>query len=155
MRLLVEVTSTLYFYRSQASHADSKSTRMWGLLLFPATQVLHKLGQALGNALLAAATLEKLTSLFLVLFDSVTSVGYTKLRSPVQNASAPTPGMLAHQSRTSSKFCTSSPPALVFGEAQERLLRRLAHRMVYIAGKINPLVSTISRNHVIECSACR
>ena len=63
--------------------------------------------------------------------------------------------MLGHQSPTSSKFCTSSPPALVFGEAQERLLRRLAHGMVSIAGKINPLVSIISRKHIMECSACR
>ena len=98
--LLVEVTSTLYFYGSQGSHADGKSTSMWGLHYFQRLKYCRKSSQqALCNALLAAASLEKLTSLFLVLFPSVILVGYTKLRSPAHNASAPYLGCLATNRR--------------------------------------------------------
>ena len=125
------------------SHADGKSTSMWGLRLFPATQELQKSQQALCNTLLAAASLEKLTSLFLVLFPSVFSVAYRKLRSPAQHVSVRTPGMLGHQSPTS---CTSGQHAQIFAEAQECLLRRLAQRMTYIAEKTDLLAHTIFGN---------
>ena len=50
---------------------------------------------------------------------------------------------------------TSISYAQVFGEAQERLLRILAHRMLYIAEKVDLLAHTISRRHILEGSACQ
>lgn len=155
VRLLVEVTLVLYSCGSQASYADCDSTSLWSLRSFTGTRVFQGLEQALGNASVATASLEKLTALFLVLFATIISVGYSNRGCPSGDPSASTVGLPVYQSQISTDCCTSSPPAHVFSEAQKHLLRILAHHMVYIAERINLLEPKVPRKRIVEGSACR
>lgn len=147
VRLLVELTSFLYSYGSKASYADCDSTSLWSLRSFSGARVLQQLEPALGPTALAAASDEKLRALFLVLFATIIAVGYSKQRGPSGDLDASSP--------TLNESCTSGPSVQVFSEAQEHLLRILAHHMVYIAERIELLERSISRKRIIEGSACR
>ena len=155
VKLLVELTSFLYSYGSKASYADCDSTSLWSLRSFSGARVLQQLESALGTASLVAAagSHEKLRALFLVLFATIIAVGYSKQRGPSGGASSF--GLPVFQSPTLHESCTSGPSVQVFLEAQEHLLRILAHHMVYIAERLGILEKTISRKHIIEGAACR
>lgn len=155
VRLLVKLTSFLYSSGSQASYADCDSTTLWSLRSLVGTRVLQDLVSALCNTSLAAALLEKLTALFLVLFATIIAVGYTEPRRPSGDLDASTWGLPAHQSPTSTGSCTSGLSAKSFSEAKEHLLCILAHHLVYIAERINLLDPNVSRKHIVEGSACR
>ena len=154
-RLLVKLTSILYSYGSQASYANCDSTSLWSLCSFAGTKVLRELELALGNASLAAASREKLTSLFLVLFTTIIAVGYSKPQSPSGDQAASRYGLPIHRSPTSTESRISGPSVQVFPEAQKHLLRILAHHMVYIAERIDLLDTNVSRKRIIEETACR
>lgn len=155
LKLLVKLTSFLYSSGGQASYADCDSSTLWSLRSFAGTRVLQDLVLALCNASLAAALLEKLTALFLVLFATIIAVGYTEPRRPSGDLDASTWGLPAHQLPTSTGSCTSGPSAESFSEAKKHLLCILAHHLVYIADRLNLLKPNVSRKHIIEGSACR
>lgn len=155
VRLLLELTSFLYSYGTKASYADCDWTSLWSLRSFSGTRVLQELEPALGPTSLAAASVEKLTALFLVLFATIIAVGYSKQRGPSRDLDASTSGLPVYQSPTSTDSYDSSPSAQVFSEAQEQLLRILALHMVYIAERIDLLGEEISRKRIIEGSASR
>ena len=155
VRLLVKLTSLLYSSGSQASYADCDSTTLWSLRSFAGTRVLQDLVLALCNTSLAAALLEKLTALFLVLFATIIAVGYTEPRRPSGELNASARGLPAHQLPTSTGSCTSGRSAESFSEVKKHLLCILAHHLVYIAERINLLEPNASRKRIIEGSACR
>lgn len=155
VRLLVKLTSLLYSREGQASYAGCDSTSLWSLRSFAGTRVLQELEPALGTPSLSIALLEKLTALFLVLFATIIAVGYSKPRRPSGDLDASTFGLPVYQSPISTESCTSDGSAQAFSEAQEHLLRILAHHMVYIAERINLLEPKVSRKRIIEGSACR
>lgn len=155
LRLLVEPTSFLYSNGSQASYADCDWTSLWSVRSFVGTRVLQELETALGNASLAAASLEKLTALFLVQFATIIAVGYSNSRGSSGDHAASTSVLPACQLTTSSEPCTSVPSAQVFSEAQTQLLRILAHHMVYIAERISLFEPNVSRKRIIQGSVCR
>lgn len=155
LRLLIELTSFRYSHGSKASYADYDSTSLWSLRSFAGTRVLQELELALGNASLNAASLEKLTTLFLVLFATIIAAGYSNPRCPSGDMGASTFRLPVYQSPTSSEPCASGPSAQVFSEARKHLRRILAHHMVYIAERINLLETQVSRKRIIEGSACQ
>lgn len=155
VRLLVELTSILYSHGSQGSYAACDATSLWNLCSLVGTRVLQGLESALGNASLAAASLEKLKALFLVQFATIIAVGYWQPRSPLGDPGVSTSALPAHQPPTSAESCTPGPSAQVLSEAQDNLLRILTHHMVYIAERINLLDPTVSRKRIIEDSARR
>ena len=131
--LLVRLTSFLYCHESQASYPNCDLTSLWSLRSFAGTRVLQELESALGKPSLAAALLEKLTALFVILFATIIAVGYSNPRRSSGDLSASTPGLPGCQS------------AQVFSEAQKHLVRILAHHMVYIADRIDLLAPKISK----------
>ena len=155
VRLLVELTSILYSHGSRGTYAACDSTSLWNLCSFVGARVLQGLESALGNASLAAASLEKLKALFLVQFATIIAVGYWKPRSPLGDPGVSTSALPAHQPPASAESCTPGPSAQVLSEAQGNLLRILTHHMVYIAERINLLDPTVSRKRIIEDSARR
>ena len=155
VKLLVKLTSYLYSCEGQASYADCDSTSLWSLRSFVGTRVLQELEPALGNSSLAAALLEKLTALFLILFATIIAVGYSEPRSPSGDLGASVSGLPFYQSPASTESCTSDQSAQVYSETQKHLLRILAHHMVYIAERIDLLEPNVSRKRIIEGAACR
>lgn len=155
VKLLVRLTSLLYSSGILASHTDYDATTLWSLRSFVGTRVLQDLVLALCNTTLAAAFLEKLTALFLVLFATIIAVGYSEPRRPSGGLGASTCGSPVHQSPTSTESCIPGLSAESFSEAKTHLLCILAHHMVYIAERINLLEPNVSRKHIIEGSACR
>ncbi len=155
VRLLVKLTSLLYSREGQASYTSCDLTSLWSLRSFVGTRVLQELEPALGTPSLSIALFEKLTALFLVLFATIIAVGYSKPRSPSGDLGASTSGLPVYQSPILTESCTANVSAQAFSEAQEHLLRILAHHMVYIAERINLLEPNVSRKRIIEGSACQ
>ena len=153
VKLLVQLTTFLYSCASEASYADCDLTSTWNLCSSVGSRVLQELEPALSNASLAAASLERLTALFAVQFATIIAVGYWKPRSPSGDLGAST--FVLCQSPTPAESCNSESLTHVFSEAQEDLLRILAHHMVYIAERINLLEPKVSRKRIIEGSASR
>ena len=154
VRLLVKLTSYLYSCEGRASYADCDSS-LRSLRSFVGTRVLQELEPALGNSSLAAALLEKLTALFLILFATIIAVGYSEPQSPAGHLGSSVSGLPVYQSPALNESCTSDRLAQVYSETQEHLLRILAHQMVYIAERIDLLAPNVSRKRIIEGAACR
>ncbi len=155
VRQLVRLTSILYLCGSQDSYPDCNSTSWRSLRSFAGNRVLQELESALANASLAAASLEKLTALFLVQFATIIAVGYSKPGNSNGDVGTPRFGLPVYQSPTSVESSASGLSTQAFAEAQKHLLCILAHHMVYIAERINLLEPKVCRKRIIEGSVCR
>lgn len=83
LRLLVELTATLYSSGGQASYAGRQPSTLWSIHAYFGSKVVQSLDVALSTASLERSSLEQLKALFLVLLATIIAIGYSKEWSPM------------------------------------------------------------------------
>ena len=76
-RLLVETSSALYNRGIQQDYAGYNPIELWRIRSFAGNKVLKGLEKVLNNNALSHASLFELKALFLILFGTIVSVGYS------------------------------------------------------------------------------
>ena len=76
-RLLVETSSALYNRGLQQEYAGYNAIELWRIRSFAGDKVLEGLQRVLNNKALSYASLFELKALFLILFGTIVSVGYS------------------------------------------------------------------------------
>ena len=76
-RLFVETSSALYNRGFQQEYAGYNSIDLWRMRSFAGNKVLEGLQRVLNNNALSRASLFELKALFLILFGTIVSVGYS------------------------------------------------------------------------------
>ena len=76
-RLFVETSSTLYNRGLQQEYAGYNAIELWRIRSFAGDKVLEGLQRVLNNKALSYASLFELKALFLILFGTIVSVGYS------------------------------------------------------------------------------
>lgn len=153
LRLLVEVTSILYCNGGRDTDVDPDPVKLRSIRSLVGKRLLQGIEPALGNTSLATFTLEQLKALFLVLFATITAVGYSRPYLPSQPNLGSEVAM--NTASISLKLHCSPPTMQVFFEAQKQLLRILTHHMIYLGERINLLDDSISKKLIVEGSHCQ
>ncbi|KAL2038935.1 hypothetical protein N7G274_008275 [Stereocaulon virgatum] len=130
-KLLSESSSVLYNHEGDTDmHWKSYTTsELLGFRSYAGTLVLQHLERLLSRSNLDMASLRELKALFLIIFGTIIAVGYSKPIVQTDNSS----------------WSTKS-----YGEAQQQLLRILAHHMVQIAERASILDEKADKMHLIE-----
>ena len=81
-RLFVETSSALYNRGVEQGYAGCNLTELWQIRSFAGNKVLVGLQEILNNSALSRASLSELKALFLILFGTIVSVGYSEQSSP-------------------------------------------------------------------------
>ena len=76
-RLFVETSSALYNRGFQQEYAGYNPIDLWRIRSFAGNKVLERLQRVLNNNALSRASLFELKALFLILFGTIVSVGYS------------------------------------------------------------------------------